>query len=365
MVSQRIGRYLLFPPFAVGGVASVHLARMVGSVSFDRTCAIKRLHPHHAHDPEVVAMLLDEARLAARIRHPNVGTVLDVVAEGDELLVVMEYVHGLSLAELRRCEGAWPPPVPVAVAIVEQLLRGLEAAHRTRDSHGDLLALVHRDVSPHNVLVGTDGLVRLVDFGVAQAERRSQVSHTGQVKGKLAYMAPEQLDAEPVDPRADVYAAGVVLWELLTGQRMFAGEDELAGHRRARQAAVVPPSGLRAGVPAAVDAVVARAAEAERDQRWPSAEAMAEALREVGPLARIDEVAAWVSSSGATLLAQRQALLATIEQGADRAATAARREHPELGDPAGRGAIRADGQRDQLTRERRARSPRKALAQDS
>jgi serine/threonine-protein kinase len=183
----------------------------------------------YARDPDFVGMMLDEARLASRIRHPNVVSVLDVVTDDDELLIVMEYVHGESLANLRRTTAAEGAGLPLGLAVhtVAGVFHGLHAAHEARSERGEPLEIIHRDVSPQNVLVGIDGIARLIDFGMAKATGHVQVTHASQLKGKLAYMAPEQIARAPVDRRVDIYAASVVLWESLTGRRLIAGETEV------------------------------------------------------------------------------------------------------------------------------------------
>src|SRR5271154_2384991 len=208
--ARSIGRYLLFGEIASGGMATVHFGRLSGPAGFSRTVAIKRLHPNLAKDPEFVAMFLDEARLAARIRHPNVIPTLDVVATEGEIFLVMDYVQGESLSRLIRAavaRGERIPPDMVA-ALMVGVLHGLHAAHEAKSDHGEPLGIVHRDVSPHNILVGTDGAARVLDFGVAKAIGRSQNTREGQIKGKLAYMAPEQVRGS-VSRRTDVYAASV------------------------------------------------------------------------------------------------------------------------------------------------------------
>jgi serine/threonine protein kinase len=205
---RSIGRYVLYGEIASGGMATVHFGRLSGPAGFSRTVAIKRLHPQYAKDPEFVSMFLDEARLAARIRHPNVVTTLDVVTTGAEIFLVMEYVQGESLSRLLRAVRPMMTPADtrIVATIVSGVLHGLHAAHEARDEQGQPLRIVHRDVSPQNVLVGTDGVPRVLDFGVAKAAGRVQTTREGQLKGKLAYMAPEQVRGE-VTRVTDVYSA--------------------------------------------------------------------------------------------------------------------------------------------------------------
>src|SRR6185369_14610263 len=211
-----------------GGMATVHLVRLLGPVGFSRTVAIKRLHAQFASDPEFVSMFLDEARLAARIRHPNVVPTLDVVTTGGELFLVMEYVPGESAARLARAlrERQQTIPLRVLSGIITGVLHGLHAAHEAKDEQGAPLSIVHRDVSPQNVLVGTDGVARVLDFGVAKAAGRIHQTREGSVKGKLPYMPPEQMRGGEISRKTDVYAAAVVLWECLTGEWLFDGPND-------------------------------------------------------------------------------------------------------------------------------------------
>ncbi len=216
--SRVLGRYSLHGAIAAGGMATVHLGRDATS---SKVVAIKRMHAQFALDPEFVAMFLDEARLTRAIDHPNVVRTLEVVSDESELFLVMEYVPGESLARLVRAQRS--PPCRVMAAVMTDALLGLHAAHEAKDAEGRLLHIVHRDVSPQNILVGDDGVSRILDFGVAKAIGRTRETQNGEVKGKLSYMAPEYLQGRDVSPQTDVYAAGVVLWEVMTNKRLFAG----------------------------------------------------------------------------------------------------------------------------------------------
>jgi len=316
--SLILGRYVLYHEIGIGGMASVHIARHVGALGFCRTVAIKRLHEQFARDAEFVGMFLDEARLAARVNHPNVVSMLDVVTTSRELCLVMEYVHGADLARLLGQSGRMHPDQAVDPSLVSAImvdaLRGLNAAHEATDDDGERLQLVHRDVSPHNIFVGVDGITRVLDFGVAKATSRVQVTREGQVKGKLAYMSPEQILSKPVDCRSDVFAAGVVLWEMLTGRRLFAHDDAGASIHsilmRPRQA----PSELRPAVSKALDEVVLCALAIEVEGRFPSAAAMATALEDACSPARPAQVSAWVNDLAGEQLKRQHDRIRAIEK---------------------------------------------------
>jgi serine/threonine protein kinase len=312
---RTIGRYTLFDEIGAGGMATVHLGRLAGPVGFSRTVAIKRLHPHCAHDPQFVSHFVDEARLAGRIQHPNVASMLDVVATEEELLLVMEYIHGEPLSRVAPWARADAGPVPrrVAVAIVDGILHGLHAAHEARSEMGEPLAIIHRDVTPQNILVGADGVVRLVDFGVAKAASRLEQTADGQIKGKLAYMPPEQIESRPIDRRVDVYAASVVLWEILVGRRLFAAEGPGAVINRVLAMPVVAPSKAAPDVPEVLDAVVMRGLSRDPAERFATADEMALALEDVLAPATAREVGAWLRSIAAKTLEARAGLVAAIE----------------------------------------------------
>ncbi len=281
LAEARVERYELLGELATGGMATVYLGRQHGPLGFTRTVAIKSMHPQFAKDEAFRAMFLDEATLTARIKHPNVVPTLDVVVAESKLLLVMEFIDGASLSTILRNAREKKAPLSPAlcVTILSDVLAGLHAAHELEGDDGRPLGVVHRDVSPHNIHVGTDGLARVLDFGIAKAAGRRHHTRTGEVKGKLAYMAPEQLFGEAVDRRADVYAAGVVLWEALTGRRLFDASNEGALVRQVTEGHIDPPSLLSdEPVPEALDRVVLKALGKTPEERWATAEDMARAL---------------------------------------------------------------------------------------
>lgn len=311
-----LGRYALYDELASGGMATVHLGRLLGPVGFARTVAIKRLHPQHAKDPEFVAMFLDEARLAARIRHPNVVATLDVVATAGEVFLVMEYIAGESMAALLGASFRAKRRVPVryAVHVVAGALQGLHAAHEATNDKGESLHIVHRDVSPHNILVGSDGVPRVLDFGVAKAAGRLQTTDEGRIKGKLSYMAPEQLSSQAVSARTDIFAASVVLWEALAGRRLFPGADPAEIVGKVLNAVIEPPSRTVPDVPQALDDIVLKGLSRDPEQRFATALEMAEALDAAMGLVSPRDVGAWVKTCAGERLSERSLRIAEIER---------------------------------------------------
>lgn len=306
---RSLGRYVIAGPIAVGGMASVHFGRLEGPSGFKRPVAIKRMLAAPG-DTEARTMLLDEARLASRIQHGNVVQTLDVIEEGRELFIVLEYVHGESFEQLQQRARAKEQPCPPRIvgAVLAGALRGLHAAHEVKGDDGQLLDLVHRDFSPHNVLVGADGVSRVLDFGVARARGRMQGTRDGQLKGKLAYLSPEQVHGE-ASRQSDVFAAGIVLWEALSGARLFDAPSE----------AEVLSKVLLCRVPSLDDAlapwqpIVDRALQREPSERFVTALEMAVALEQAG-VASNDEVAAWVDSLAREAIEGRGQSLETLQQ---------------------------------------------------
>ena len=254
--------------------------------------------------------------MVTRIRHPHVVQTLDVVSHGGELLLVMDYVEGESLSRLLRALAAKQARIPatIAVAIAVGVLEGLHAAHEARSDGGELLNLVHRDVSPQNVLVGTDGVARLIDFGVAKAVGRSRETESGQVKGKLSYMSPEQVRGEDIDRRTDVFALSIVLWEMLTGRRLFAGKNEGDTIFQVLGKEVASPSTLAPHVSRELEASVMRGLSRAPEERFPTALEMAHALEAATMMATPREISKWVRETAGEALAERARIVARVER---------------------------------------------------
>ncbi len=314
-VPRVIGRYAIYGEIASGGMATVHFARLVGPSGFARTVAIKRAHPHLARDPDFALMFLDEARLASRIRHPNVVSTIDVLQTPSDLVLVMDYVHGESLWKLVRAGGAKNERVPAGIAatILIDTLHGLHAAHEARDERGEPLGIVHRDVSPQNILVGVDGITRLVDFGIAKAAGRLHSTKDSSVKGKYAYMAPEQARGEPVSRLTDTYAAAIVFWELLTGERLFVGKTDAETIHKCLVGRVQAPSLLAPELGTTLDEVLKKGLSRDPSRRYQTAREMALDIEACVPAIRPSEVGAWVEQVAGAALVARGEVLARME----------------------------------------------------
>ena len=270
---RRFGELELLARLGRGGSAEVWRAVHRGAHGFARTVALKRLLPERLADARLRAALLDEARLAARLTHANVAQVLEVVEAGGEHAIVMELVDGCDLrALLRALAPLGPPPPGLGAFVAHEVGRALGAAHAQRPP------ILHRDVSTTNVLVARTGAVKLADFGIGKALEEASTDGTASLKGNLGYMSPEQLARGPVAPATDVYAAGVLLWEMLTGRRLFAAAFELAASAEARARPIAAPSTVNPSVTPALDAIVARATAAAPGDRWSDGAAMARAL---------------------------------------------------------------------------------------
>ncbi len=295
-----LGRYELLVPIAQGGTAAVWAARMKGPRGFEKIVAAKMMLTETLDDPDAEMMFLDEARTVARIRHPNVAEVLDLGEEQGVLFLVMEWVDGEPLTVIaREARALGGVPLSIALKIAKQACAGLHAAHELLDDAGHHVGLVHRDVSPQNVLVGHDGQVKVIDFGVAKAASNQLRTNVGQMKGKVAYMAPEQALGDPVDRRTDIFALGVVLYQLLTGKHPFRGDNEFATLGRIRsKEPIEPPKRILPSLPDDVNDIVVKALSKPREGRFQTMVELGRALEKASPTKESgnDDLAAFMKS---------------------------------------------------------------------
>jgi serine/threonine protein kinase len=278
--SEWFGPYEVHECLGAGGMAIVHRASIDNGAGVRREVALKRLLPQLVDDAKLVADFIREAKLCAQLQHPNIVKIVELGQVDGEYFIAMELIGGASLLKLlRRSETlSAPAPIGVAIAILGELLDALDYAHAGTGADGEPLGIVHRDVSPSNLIITDDGHLKIIDFGVAKAVAGRFMTDTGLVKGKLAYMSPEALDVKPLDARADLFAAGVIAWEMLAGERLFKGDHELDTIRRIKTETPPRPSTKNRHVPGGLDALVLKALARSRDQRWASAADMRDAL---------------------------------------------------------------------------------------
>jgi serine/threonine protein kinase len=279
-VSERYGQYELLRKLATGGMAQIYLARHHGIEGFERLCVVKRILPHLAENEDFVQMFLDEARIAARLSHTNIVQIYDLGEQDETYFIAMEYIHGEDLRRVwRRAESQGQPlPLPIILRIIADAASGLDYAHKRADQ-GRQLSIVHRDISPQNILVSFEGTVKVVDFGIAKAADKATHTRSGVLKGKYSYMSPEQAAGErSVDARTDVFALGVVLYELLTGTRLFKRGSDVQTLQAVTSCEVTPPSQVNPRVPQSLDEVVQKALTRLPEDRYPDALALQLAL---------------------------------------------------------------------------------------
>jgi serine/threonine protein kinase len=306
------GKYTLFERLGRGGMADVFKARIQGPAGFERTFVVKRILPHLSDDPSFTKMFIDEAKIAAKLNHPNIVQVFELGNVDEEYFMSMEYVRGHDLAETMRTLWARVgPPRPELVAYVgREMCRALAYAHEFTSEDGQVLGMIHRDVSPSNVMLSYDGAVKILDFGIAKAlgvESGEESTKSGTLKGKFAYMAPEQTVSNDIDRRIDIFATGIVLHEILTGRRLFKGENDMQTIERVRRCEVTPPSLFNPLCPPQLDHIVLQALARDRDERYQSASEMADALDDV----------VYASRFQATHLAQTMRSLFPADAGGD------------------------------------------------
>jgi serine/threonine protein kinase len=307
MAGQTIGKYALVKKLATGGMAEVWLARQEGIEGFNRHIVVKRILPHLSEDPEFVQMFLNEAKIASRFSHPNIAQIYDLGNSDGQYFIAMEFIHGEDLGRLMRkawSTGQWIAR-PLAIRIIAEACKGLFYAHTRNDDSGKALRVVHRDISPQNILISFDGSVKLVDFGIAKAADQASMTKSGAIKGKFAYMAPEQAGGKPLDARTDLFALGLVLYELLTGVRPLKRDSELATLQAALECAIDPPS-VVAEVPSELDDVVMRALAKAPDDRYRDASAFQMALEEFLISQRLVATSVQIAELMETLFAERR-----------------------------------------------------------
>ncbi|MCK6510419.1 serine/threonine protein kinase, partial [Myxococcota bacterium] len=271
-MAEQVGKYLLLKKLATGGMAEIHLAEQSGPGGFKKQLVIKRILPHLLGDEKFLQMFQDEARVAAVMNHPNIVQIFELGQHDDNYFIAMEYVNGFNLRSvIQTCSenGLWLAPEYIA-KIASQICEGLEYAHSFCDSDGHHLNLIHRDVSPQNIILSFQGIIKIVDFGIAKAQS-TQETQAGTIKGKLAYMSPEQVKGLVLDRRSDIFSLGIVMYELATYNRPFHGKSDIDMLRAILNAGPVPIQQYRPDFPEEFSAIVNRALAKNRDERYQSA----------------------------------------------------------------------------------------------
>ncbi len=315
-VVRTAGRYAIHDAFASGGMASVHFGRFAGPGGFARTVAVKCPHGVTTADPESQTKLVAEARIASRIRHPNVVSTLDVVQSPEGVFLIMDYIHGETLAALMIAarERNERIPLPIAASIMIEVLRGLQAAHDARDERGAHLGIVLQDTSPQTILVGVDGVTRLIDFGVAKVDEGARGDGAPQWEGKSGYLAPEQVRGAAVTRQTDLFAASIIFWELLTGEPLFRAGGEVETLQRCLVGRIRRPSQLVSDISPELDAILERGLSRDPVRRYQTANEMARDVESCTPAVRASVVGAWVEALAGGTLAARSEVIAAIER---------------------------------------------------
>ncbi len=280
MSLETYGRYQLLKKLAVGGMAQIYLARQVGPEGFEKLLVVKRILPHLAENDDFITMFLDEARIAARLNHPNIVQIFDLGAQDDSYFIAMEFIHGEDVRRVWKHSEREGKPIPIALIcrMIIDAAAGLDYAHKKPDQSGRPLNIVHRDISPQNILVSFEGGVKVVDFGIAKAADQATVTRSGVLKGKYSYMSPEQASGQQIDCRTDIFALGVVLYELLTGTRLFKRATDIQTLNAVSECQIAPPSQVHARVPIDLDAIVMKALTKNREDRYSEARQLGAAL---------------------------------------------------------------------------------------
>lgn len=278
--STPFGQYQLIEKIAQGGMAEIFKGKALDLNGIERTVVIKRILPHIAASPEFVEMLIDEAKIAVRLSHGNIAQIYDLGKVAEDYFIVMEYVEGRTLSQVMKRLKTLGRLMPVAHAVylASEIANGLDYMHRKADEEGNPLRIVHRDISPQNIILSTAGTVKIIDFGIAKAKTKISTTDSGVLKGKFAYMSPEHAEGEKLDWRSDIFSLGIVLFELLTGQRLFKGKNNPETIRKVKKTKVPRPSGIRSVIPEILDEIVLKALQRDRERRYQSSHEIAQDL---------------------------------------------------------------------------------------
>ncbi len=272
MAITRFGKYYLIHRLAVGGMAEIFLAKQKGLEGFEKTICIKRIRPHLSSQPNFVRMFLNEAKLVVNLSHPNIVQIYDLGKVGESYFIAMEYVSGRDMSRIipKARKKKIPFPVVYALKIASDVLDGLYYAHNAVDTFGNLFGIVHRDVTPENIIVGYNGTVKLADFGIAKANTQLGQTKAGEIKGKLSYMSPEQAMGHDLDHRSDIFSLGAILYEWVTGTKLFSGDGDMAVLKSIIEGKIYPPTYFNKQVPKPVEDILMKALEKDRDKRYQS-----------------------------------------------------------------------------------------------
>ena len=314
------GKYYLLERINVGGMAEVFKAKTFGVEGFERLLAVKRILPNIAEDEEFIAMFIDEAKIAVQLQHANIAQIFDLGKVDDSYFIALEHVHGKDLRSIfDRLRGKGDVmPIQQACHIIMQVCEGLDYAHNKRDAQGRELHLVHRDISPQNVLIGYEGEVKLIDFGIAKAAGKASKTQAGILKGKFGYMSPEQVRGLPIDRRSDIFSVGIVMYELLTNERLFVGESDFSTLEKVRNVEIMPPSSYNKKIPSELERIVLKVLAKDPEDRYQNAidlhDDLQAFLHKIGEFYSRKDLAAWMKKMFAVEIEEDSAKLEQYRQ---------------------------------------------------
>src|SRR6516225_5337117 len=314
------GKYYLLDRVNIGGMAEVFKAKAFGVEGFERLLAVKRILPNIAEDEEFITMFIDEAKIAVQLQHANIAQIFDLGKVEDSFFIALEHVHGKDLRSIfDRMRGKGDVmPIQQACYIIMQVCEGLDYAHNKRDAQGRELHLVHRDISPQNVLIGYEGEVKLIDFGIAKAAGKASKTQAGILKGKFGYMSPEQVRGLPIDRRSDIFSVGIVMYELLTNERLFVGESDFSTLEKVRNVEIMPPSSYNKKIPSELERIVLKVLAKDPEDRYQNAidlhDDLQSFLHKIGEFYARKDLAAWMKKMFAVEIEEDSAKLEQYRQ---------------------------------------------------